>query len=78
MLKFDLFILFTIVPTSSSSSFTPIEEALMMIMSMGFTRDQGIKALKATVSLDKKLSLGGSFMITKFNVHNTVNPEIFA
>ena len=35
---------------SSSSTFTPNEEALMMIMSMGFTRDQGIKALKATVS----------------------------
>ena len=35
---------------STSSSFTPNEEALMMIMSMGFTRDQGIKALKATVS----------------------------
>ena len=34
----------------SLSSFVPNEEALMMIMSMGFTREQGTKALKATVS----------------------------
>ena len=35
---------------SSSSTFIPNEEALMMIMSMGFSREQGTKALKATVS----------------------------
>ena len=35
---------------SSSSSFQPNEEAVMMIVGMGFTKDQAIKALKATVS----------------------------
>ena len=34
---------------SSSSTFIPNEEALMMIISMGFTKEQATKALKATV-----------------------------
>lgn len=34
--------------TESASSFTPNPEALPMIMNMGFTRDQAVKALKAT------------------------------
>lgn len=33
---------------TSSAKFEPNEEALMMIMSMGFTREQATKALKAT------------------------------
>lgn len=33
---------------SSSSTFIPNEEALMMIISMGFTKEQATKALKAT------------------------------
>lgn len=41
---------FEIPGAKKSSSFTPNEEALAMIMSMGFNRDQAIKALKATVS----------------------------
>ena len=36
---------------SSTQSFVPNEESLMMVMSMGFTKEQAIKALKATVSL---------------------------
>ena len=34
--------------TGSSSGFVPNEEGVMMIMSMGFTRDQAVKALKST------------------------------
>lgn len=34
--------------TESISSFAPNPEALPMIMGMGFTRDQAVKALKAT------------------------------
>ncbi len=33
-----------------ASSFTPDEDALGMIMAMGFTRDQATRALKETVS----------------------------
>lgn len=36
--------------SSSSESFQPNEESLMMIMSMGFTKEQATKALKNTVS----------------------------
>lgn len=34
---------------SGGGAFVPNEDALAMIMSMGFTRDQAIKALKNTV-----------------------------
>lgn len=34
--------------TEAASAFAPDPEALPMIMSMGFTRDQAVKALKAT------------------------------
>ena len=34
--------------TGSKSGFVPNEEGVMMIMSMGFTRDQAVKALKST------------------------------
>ncbi|XP_053379534.1 ubiquitin carboxyl-terminal hydrolase 5-like [Mercenaria mercenaria] len=39
---------FEVPGAKKSSSFTPNEEALAMIMSMGFNRDQATKALKAT------------------------------
>ncbi|XP_046375139.2 ubiquitin carboxyl-terminal hydrolase 5-like [Haliotis rufescens] len=40
-----------VLPNSAAAGggqFTPNEESLVMIMSMGFTRDQAVKALKAT------------------------------
>ena len=33
-------------------AFVPNEEGLAMIMSLGFTRDQAVKALKSTVSAE--------------------------
>lgn len=44
---------FEIPGAKKSSSFTPNEEALAMIMSMGFNTDQATKALKATVGIGR-------------------------
>ena len=45
----------TFVPPGAKStkaiSFVPNEDGITMLMSMGFTRDQSIRALKETVSL---------------------------
>lgn len=41
---------FEVPGAKKSSSFTPNEEALAMVMSMGFNTEQATKALKATVS----------------------------
>ena len=37
--------------SKKSGSFVPNEDAVVMIMGMGFTRDQAIKALKETVNV---------------------------
>ena len=54
LLKFQDFADKLELPSSSSSacnkSFTPNEEAIAMILGMGFSRGQAIKALKATVT----------------------------
>lgn len=41
---------FEVPGAKKSSSFTPNEEALAMVMTMGFNTEQATKALKATVS----------------------------
>jgi uncharacterized UBP type Zn finger protein len=45
----DFALPFKVPGAKKSSSFTPNEEAVGIIMSMGFVREQAIKALQATV-----------------------------
>ena len=40
------------LPQSKSSSAAISEESVAILMSMGFTKDQAIKALKATVRIE--------------------------
>lgn len=53
------------VPPASKAATTPTgsgppEDAVAMVMALGFTRDQAIKALKATVSLSVLVLVGRS------------------